>query len=122
MYLDPIAEQKYYAEYRRKYRKEINAKARDQYRKNPDIERNRNLRRKFGITLEQKKQMYEQQQGVCVLCGRALPEDFNKCQTDHNHKTGKVRKLLHSSCNVKLGVIEDVEFKIQAETYLRLNE
>jgi hypothetical protein len=88
----------------------------------------RRLKRKYGITLEQYKQMLEAQEGVCAICKR--PEvsygrikDWRirspkRLSVDHNHKTGKIRGLLCNTCNWKLGVFEDKEFKVEVLKYL----
>jgi len=44
--------------------------------------------------------------GICRICGTPFRK-FNKTPSiDHDHKTGKVRGLLCSSCNLLLGSIE----------------
>ena len=64
------------------------------------------LWQKFKITLEDWEQMYNNQKGVCAICGE-------KCRTgkdlsvDHNHKTGKVRSLLCQGCNAGIGMFQD---------------
>jgi hypothetical protein len=50
--------------------------------------------------------MYESQGGLCGVCLKPLPEDVSKCDTDHNHRTGTVRELLHRRCNLFVGVAE----------------
>lgn len=59
------------------------------------------LRLKFGITPEHYKVLYQHQNGRCAIC-----KGKNRGQTlavDHDHKTGRVRSLLCTSCNVGLG-------------------
>lgn len=70
-----------------------------------------NLTRKFGITEDAYKAMWESQNGVCANCGE--PETrlkFGKptmLAVDHNHTTGAVRELICFRCNVVLGRIEE---------------
>jgi len=45
--------------------------------------------------------MYSNQNGRCFICEEAVSE--NEIRVDHDHKTGKVRKLLCHNCNVILG-------------------
>lgn len=51
--------------------------------------------------------------GACALCGKVPGEDpergrNQKClHVDHDHKTGKIRGLLCSSCNRGLGYFGD---------------
>lgn len=71
---------------------------------------------KYGITLDEADEMYDNQRGVCI-CGNALhhkPSDiFNKPKNrgyetvlDHCHDTGKPRFVVHHNCNVTLGYAE----------------
>lgn len=66
---------------------------------------NTHLRHTYGITLEEKEQMYADQKGLCILCEKALPSVISACY-DHNHITGKGRGLLHKACNSLIGTIE----------------
>jgi len=64
------------------------------------------LKREYNLTLEDYDRMLEEQNGGCFLCG----DSFNYSQrlaVDHNHKTGKVRKLLCHKCNWLVGCIEN---------------
>jgi len=62
------------------------------------------FRKKFGIGLHQYQTILEQQGGVCYICGN---QDFRNLAVDHDHKTGKVRRLLCTSCNTGLGKFRD---------------
>ena len=64
----------------------------------------RNLRRAYGLTLQQRKAMYTAQAGRCKLCDR--PVSYAKTDTDHNHATGEVRGLLCHRCNHLIGMLE----------------
>lgn len=66
---------------------------------------------RYGITKEQYREMIEEQQDKCHLCGVVMtggktPNATRRC-IDHNHVTGKVRKLLCGACNRKLECVED---------------
>ena len=63
-----------------------------------------NLKFKYNLTIKEHKQIYINQNGCCGLCGKSIP--YNKIHTDHNHKTGKVRKLLCNKCNWYVGMVE----------------
>jgi Recombination endonuclease VII len=65
----------------------------------------RNLRKKYGITIEQYEQMLAEQGGVCFLCNKP-PAEGKKLHVDHCHDSGKVRGLLCSQCNWYLGKID----------------
>lgn len=79
--------------------------------------RNANLYRKYGIFEEDYDRMYEEQKGLCFLCNRE-----RTLIVDHNHRTGKVRKLLCSGCNTGIAQFEhDPDLLDKAKEYI-LNE
>lgn len=49
------------------------------------------------------EQMLAAQGDVCAACGKGI----RRLTKDHNHKTGQLRGLLCSSCNVALGYLRD---------------
>lgn len=59
---------------------------------------------RYGISEEKYRDMLAEQNGVCAVCKR--PPTETKLCIDHNHKTGKVRGLLHRWCNVIVGYLE----------------
>lgn len=87
------------AELYKKYRKERGYDAK-MYWKNPLAERERHLKRKYGIDQSAYDQMYADQAGKCAVCMKTQDRAFD---VDHCHVTGKVRGLLCTSCNRMLG-------------------
>lgn len=74
----------------------------------PDKYRDQELRRKYGITLEQYNQMLDDQGGLCALCEKPPVVGKHKVLcVDHCHDTNRVRKLLCSECNIGLGKFKD---------------
>lgn len=65
--------------------------------------RNRDLNKKFGISIEDYDVLYEKQKGKCLICDEYKP---TLC-IDHNHKTNKVRGLLCRKCNAAIGSLKD---------------
>lgn len=65
--------------------------------KNPDVIRNANLQRSFGISSSEYDEIFEAQGGVCALCGR--PPTGKRLAVDHDHISGEIRALLCHSCN-----------------------
>src|SRR4051794_19092709 len=51
--------------------------------------RNYHLKRRYGLTEDDVKELIDQQGGVCAICAEAKPE-----HVDHCHVTGKVRGVL----------------------------
>lgn len=70
------------------------------------------LQRNYGISLEQYEEMFREQSSVCKICHTAKPEE--KLAVDHCHDTGKVRGLLCSACNKGLGLFKDNEGYLQS--------
>ena len=69
------------------------------YAANPEIYRERNLKRKYGITVADWNRMFELQGRACVICRRSN----GKWAVDHHHDTDKVRAILCTDCNHLLG-------------------
>jgi hypothetical protein len=60
------------------------------------------LLRKFGLNLEDYARMWLQQNGLCAICDKF---DYS-LSVDHEHKTGIIRQLLCSVCNLLIGHLE----------------
>lgn len=79
--------------------------------------RDKEYRKRFGITLEEYDVLLNIQNGVCAICG-------NKCNrgrlaVDHCHKTGRIRGLLCRKCNAILGLMnDDLNWLNNAHKYL----
>ena len=68
--------------------------------------RRRNLRSRYGITVVQYDSLLAKQKGVCAICGKP-PDGGKRLAVDHDHKTGKIRGLLHVRCNTAIGLLLD---------------
>ena len=81
-------------------------------------ERANNLKRMFGMSLEEYNDKLSKQKGVCAICG-GLCKSGKRLAVDHNHKTGKIRDLLCGNCNGGLGKFQDnAELLVKAANYL----
>lgn len=81
------------------------------------------LRKQFGITLEDYNQMFNNQNGCCAICNKHQGEFKKALAVDHNHSTGKIRGLLCFKCNTFLGKAnDDVNVLSNAIKYLNNNE
>lgn len=71
--------------------------------------KDRNLRNRYGITLEQFESILESQGGICPVC-----EESGKVMClDHNHKTLKVRGVVCLNCNLRvIGGARDQDYKL----------
>jgi hypothetical protein len=86
---------------------------------------NRDLRRRYGISIERYDALLESQGGVCAIC--LLPEraiaprsdTVIALSVDHEYDTGTVRGLLCQTCNRALGYLKDREdLLLRAALYL----
>jgi len=75
--------------------------------------RDAGLRRRFGISIEDYNEMLEAQGGVCYICKGRQVGDLTM-GVDHNHLTGKVRKLLCNNCNNMIGQSLDNPERLRA--------
>lgn len=65
------------------------------------------MRRRYGLEPEQLLKMYEDQDHKCYICSKESGDtQYTQLFVDHNHTTGKVRKLLCHRCNMIIGIIE----------------
>lgn len=66
-------------------------------------QRERQLRSRYGMTLEDYDEMLAGQDGKCAACKK---EWHNSLYVDHDHKLGHVRGLLCAACNTAVGYLE----------------
>lgn len=78
---------------------------------NRDTYKNRELKKAFGITLDQFNEMLKAQNGVCAICGQPETDirrgKLQHLSVDHCHATNVVRDLLCGSCNKGIGYFRD---------------
>lgn len=79
-------------------------------------------KKKYGVSLATYYDMLANQSGKCGVCGTRKPDKSGKLSMfniDHDHRTGKVRGLLCSDCNLGIGQLGDtVEAVRKALDYL----
>lgn len=75
--------------------------------RNPDYDRNKDLKRQYGITLADYRKLQTQQNYQCKLYGRHQQDCASSLHVDHCHKTGRIRGLLCYNCNDGLGRFRD---------------
>jgi hypothetical protein len=67
----------------------------------------KNLKSRFGISLERYAEILKNQGGVCKICEYAPSATCKMLAVDHCHKTGSIRGLLCTYCNTALGLFKD---------------
>lgn len=65
------------------------------------------LRTKYGITDLDYKKLFETQKGMCPVCNKSIQPRHKSTHLDHDHENGKIRGLLHNTCNFALGLIKE---------------
>lgn len=109
----------YARSYRSRHRDKIREIAKRCYDKRMATDTSRslyNLKRrlwKYGLTLEQFRQMEERQQHLCRICREKRP-----LVIDHDHDTLRVRGLICDGCNKGLGFLDSVQLLESATRYL----
>jgi len=89
------------------------AYCREWRKSNPAKVKNTDLKRNFGITLDDYNGMLKSQNFKCAICGHpetAINPRSNKpfdLAVDHCHETGSVRALLCQNCNHAIGNFKD---------------
>lgn len=64
--------------------------------------RDKYLKKKYGISLKQYNGMLKRQKYRCAICGKHQKDAPRNLSVDHDHKTSLVRGLLCIYCNSKL--------------------
>lgn len=79
-----------------------------------------NLKKCYGMTIEQFEEMLTSQGGVCAICkGDSSNGKYRNLHVDHCHDTGKIRGILCNRCNSVLGYVEEnIETLFNAANYL----
>ncbi len=75
-----------------------------------DKRRADNLYYKYNLSAHVFETMKYEQAGLCAICHEPpKPGKWGnrELSVDHNHKTGRVRSLLCSRCNVVVGLVEE---------------
>lgn len=100
-------------------------RAKGYWRNNPlpkEVQREKNLRKSFGIGVADYNKLLEEQGGCCAICGTNSCSSGKNFAVDHCHTTGVIRGLLCKFCNTALGQFQDSpEILTKAIAYLEKN-
>lgn len=106
--------------YRAKNRERENARCRKWFEDRPNYRANIRLKKKYGITLEQKESILLGQGGCCAICKSPDPGSETGWHLDHCHDSNKIRGVLCAPCNILLGGAKDnAQTLASAISYLR---
>lgn len=79
-------------------------------------ERERQLRSRYRLLLEDYDALLAEQKGACAVCREVWTNDL---YVDHHHPTGQIRGLLCARCNSLVGALEsDPVLVAEAATYV----
>jgi hypothetical protein len=109
--------------YAETHRDELRERAINRYHENPvknKLASTKAMRtRVYGVDSTLYDRLFEMQKGLCAICSK-VDGRGRSLSVDHCHKTGLVRGLLCSKCNLTLGTFEDDSSRFQsAADYLR---
>jgi hypothetical protein len=99
-----------------------NMQAKEKRKENVELVWGRNLKYKYGSSIENYKEMEVAQKGRCAICGDPPTKKFkfSRFDLDHDHITKKVRGLLCNPCNMGLGNFKDSAERLEkAVIYLK---
>lgn len=105
----------------------INKKVKDYGKQHPRKVLNYRLKTAYDITVDKYDFMFEQQSGVCAICGKKETHKnqygIHRLGVDHNHISGKNRGLLCTHCNTAIGSLyvdeNGIDLLLKAIEYVR---
>lgn len=80
---------------------------------NPSMDRARNYKRFYGITIKEYEEKFKNQNGKCAICGNEETSvdgktgSLKRLAVDHCHTSKGIRELLCWRCNGTLGKVDD---------------
>lgn len=89
--------------------------------------KDKDLKNRYSISLDEYTVLLEQQGGLCAIChepeSRQIKGVTCSLHVDHDHSTGKIRGLLCHGCNTGIGLLkEDITVLHKAIAYLSSNQ
>jgi Recombination endonuclease VII len=142
---DPNKARAQYVKYRSLHREEANQRRRLRYKEDPvfrekmlsgkresraanpeqakRLELGRNLKFRYGMTLEEWDQRMATQRGRCASCGNVFTKTGKgKPVLDHCHVTGVTRSILCNGCNTAEGYLGSPEAALALYNYMLKHE
>jgi hypothetical protein len=99
---------------------QASARFKRRHKEDPDSTRRTNLRRRYGIELEDYNRLLTGQGGKCAICSSSDPKSKDgNFHVDHCHETKLVRGLLCFPCNAGIGKFRhDPALRLRAIAYI----
>jgi hypothetical protein len=115
--------------YYHKHKERLNAYSTLWQKQHKEARKQQHYKKKYGITLEDYNKILDSQSGICAICQQTevistgKTKKINPLGIDHCHKTGRIRGLLCSKCNIGLGFLEKLTVPIERYfNYLNQNK
>ncbi len=105
--------------WRAKHKDQYNANMRKLRATDKSMFKNIDLKRTYGITLEDYNKMLIEQSHKCKICKKPNKSTKRTFAVDHDHITGKVRGLLCYGCNRALHVLDTPNLLTASLDYLK---
>lgn len=87
-------------------------------KKDPDFDKRRDLKKFFGISLEEYDSLFLAQEKKCAIC-KSPKSEGKGWHVDHDHLNCQIRGILCHYCNLAIGHFkDDVESMASAIAYL----
>lgn len=91
----------------------------ENYAKTKARHRELHISKRYGISVETYRKMFESHNSLCAVCGKPETIKNKVLSVDHNHTTGQIRGLLCGHCNRAIGYLrEDLSLLPKIEKYL----
>lgn len=80
--------------------------------KEPDKAKSADLKKQYGITIDDYNKKLQFQDCKCAVCGSL--QGKRALAVDHNHTTGEIRDLLCHRCNTSIGLMDESIDKLKS--------
>lgn len=78
------------------------------YKENKDKIANDRLKKLYGLSIEERDNLFKKQNNCCAICKTNIPGGrYNKWHIDHCHEKNIVRGILCSRCNHGIGLFKN---------------
>ena len=107
--------------WRKEHREHVNAQARGYY--DSDKRYDAHVKKSYGVDISGIDSLVASQNNKCPICGNGFGEGRRRRHIDHDHKTGQIRSILCSNCNLGIGYfLDDPHVLRAAADYIEIHK
>lgn len=88
----------------------------------PEEDRERHLRKNYGVTTEYYEELLIRQEFRCAICMTHQSHLSKRLAVDHDHQTMEVRGLLCTMCNLGIGNFRDNPMSLMSAVHYLTSE